>query len=85
MEFKNAYYIILELNTHMYHICMCVFKLYDYLGRIICLPADTLALKVQNLQWTPDFFGAVTLTWSRPKNLPQDSCSFIIYYRWVLI
>uniref|UniRef100_A0AAQ5YBJ5 Fibronectin type-III domain-containing protein n=1 Tax=Amphiprion ocellaris TaxID=80972 RepID=A0AAQ5YBJ5_AMPOC len=34
---------------------------------------DTLAYKVQNLQWTPDFLGAVTLTWSRPKNLPLDS------------
>uniref|UniRef100_A0A8C3A547 Sortilin-related receptor n=1 Tax=Cyclopterus lumpus TaxID=8103 RepID=A0A8C3A547_CYCLU len=44
---------------------------------------DTLAYKVQNLQWTPDFFGAITLTWSRPKNLPLDSCYFLIYYRLV--
>ncbi|XP_062275245.1 sortilin-related receptor [Scomber scombrus] len=44
---------------------------------------DTLAYKVQNLQWSPDFSGAVTLTWSRPKNLPQDSCYFLIYYRLV--
>ncbi|XP_039862395.1 sortilin-related receptor isoform X1 [Simochromis diagramma] len=43
--------------------------------------ADTLAYKVQNLQWTPDFLGGITLTWTRPKNLPQDSCSFLIYYR----
>ncbi|KAF3847223.1 hypothetical protein F7725_020251, partial [Dissostichus mawsoni] len=44
---------------------------------------NTLAYKVQNLQWTPDFLGAVTLTWSRPKNLPLDSCYFLIYYRLV--
>uniref|UniRef100_A0A672I1R6 Sortilin-related receptor n=1 Tax=Salarias fasciatus TaxID=181472 RepID=A0A672I1R6_SALFA len=44
---------------------------------------DTLAYKVQNLQWTPDFSGALTLTWSRPKNLPLDSCYFLIYYRLV--
>ncbi|XP_069003442.1 sortilin-related receptor isoform X1 [Embiotoca jacksoni] len=44
---------------------------------------DTLAYKVQNLQWTPDFLGAITLTWSRPKNLPWDSCYFLIYYRLV--
>ncbi|KAM7413680.1 hypothetical protein PAMA_020860 [Pampus argenteus] len=44
---------------------------------------DTLAYKVQNIQWTPDFLGAITLTWSRPKNLPLDSCYFLIYYRLV--
>ncbi|KAF0030311.1 hypothetical protein F2P81_017042 [Scophthalmus maximus] len=44
---------------------------------------DTLAYKVQNLQWTPDVLGAITLTWSRPKNLPLDSCYFLIYYRLV--
>ncbi|XP_061574688.1 sortilin-related receptor isoform X2 [Cololabis saira] len=45
-----------------------------------CTP-DSLAYKVQNLQWTPDFLGAVTLTWSRPKNLPVNSCNFLINYR----
>nr|XP_040048113.1 sortilin-related receptor [Gasterosteus aculeatus aculeatus] len=44
---------------------------------------DTLAYKVQNLQWTPDFLGAITLTWSRPKSLPVDSCYFLVYYRLV--
>uniref|UniRef100_A0A667YBH8 Sortilin related receptor 1 n=1 Tax=Myripristis murdjan TaxID=586833 RepID=A0A667YBH8_9TELE len=44
---------------------------------------DTLAYKVQNLQWTPDVSGSITLTWSRPKNLPLDSCYFLIYYRLV--
>ncbi|XP_029700330.1 sortilin-related receptor isoform X2 [Takifugu rubripes] len=42
---------------------------------------DTQTYKVQNLHWTPDFYGSVTLTWSRPKNLPLNSCSFLIYYR----
>uniref|UniRef100_A0A3P8V3B2 Sortilin-related receptor n=1 Tax=Cynoglossus semilaevis TaxID=244447 RepID=A0A3P8V3B2_CYNSE len=42
---------------------------------------DALVYKVQNLQWTPDVQGAVTLTWSRPKNLPLDSCYFLVYYR----
>uniref|UniRef100_A0A673C1J0 Fibronectin type-III domain-containing protein n=1 Tax=Sphaeramia orbicularis TaxID=375764 RepID=A0A673C1J0_9TELE len=45
--------------------------------------SDTLVYKVQNLQWTPDFSGAITLTWSRPKNLPLDSCYFLISYRLV--
>lgn len=45
------------------------------------LPAETQTYKVQNLQWTPDFYGAITLTWSRPKNLPLNSCSFLVYYR----
>uniref|UniRef100_A0A1A7WSZ5 Sortilin-related receptor n=1 Tax=Iconisemion striatum TaxID=60296 RepID=A0A1A7WSZ5_9TELE len=44
---------------------------------------DTLAYKVQNLQWKPDFLGAITLTWSRPKNLPLTSCYFVIHYRLV--
>ncbi|XP_038154114.1 sortilin-related receptor isoform X1 [Cyprinodon tularosa] len=44
---------------------------------------DTRAYKVQNLQWTPDFSGAVTVTWSRPKNLPLNSCYFLVYYRLV--
>ncbi|KAK7883186.1 hypothetical protein WMY93_029360 [Mugilogobius chulae] len=47
-----------------------------------CTP-ENQAFKVQNLQWTPDFLGAITLTWSRPKNLPLDSCNFIISYRLV--
>lgn len=47
----------------------------------VFLPVDSLTYKVQNLQWMPDFFGAITLTWSRPKNLPLHSCSFLIYYR----
>lgn len=45
-------------------------------------PAEMQTYKVQNLQWTPDFHGAVTLTWSRPKNLPLSSCSFLVNYRW---
>lgn len=45
--------------------------------------SENQAYKVQNLQWTPDFLGAVTLTWSRPKNLPLDSCNFLISYRLV--
>uniref|UniRef100_A0A4W4GF62 Sortilin-related receptor n=1 Tax=Electrophorus electricus TaxID=8005 RepID=A0A4W4GF62_ELEEL len=45
--------------------------------------ADSLVYKVQNLQWRADFSGAVTLTWSRPKNMPPSSCSFLIHYRLV--
>nr|XP_015193134.1 PREDICTED: sortilin-related receptor [Lepisosteus oculatus] len=45
--------------------------------------ADSLAYKVQNLRWTADFSGTVTLTWSRPKNLPLNSCTFVVYYRQV--
>ncbi|XP_056330271.1 sortilin-related receptor isoform X2 [Danio aesculapii] len=37
--------------------------------------------KVQNLQWTANFSGAVKLTWTRPKNMPTSSCSFVIYFR----
>ncbi|XP_036379298.1 sortilin-related receptor-like [Megalops cyprinoides] len=44
---------------------------------------DSRVYKVQNLQWSSDFSGAVTLTWSRPKNLPLSSCSYIVYYRLV--
>ncbi|XP_061538012.1 sortilin-related receptor isoform X2 [Phycodurus eques] len=44
---------------------------------------DILAYKVQNLQWNQDFLGAITLTWSHPKNLPLDSCYYLIYYRLV--
>ncbi|TRY94352.1 hypothetical protein DNTS_000097, partial [Danionella cerebrum] len=39
--------------------------------------------KVQNLQWSANFSGAVTLTWTRPKNMPTSSCSFVIYFRQV--
>ncbi|XP_029628708.1 sortilin-related receptor isoform X2 [Salmo trutta] len=44
---------------------------------------DSLVYKIQNLQWTADFSGAITLTWSRPKNLPLTSCYFLIYFRLV--
>ncbi|KAM6959084.1 sortilin-related receptor [Aplochiton taeniatus] len=45
--------------------------------------SESLVYKIQNLKWTADFSGAVTLTWSRPKNLPLGSCYFLIYYRLV--
>ncbi|XP_036392634.1 sortilin-related receptor-like isoform X1 [Megalops cyprinoides] len=45
--------------------------------------AETLVYKIQNLQWSSDSSGAVTLTWSRPKNLPPSSCYFLVYYRLV--
>ncbi|KAG9348558.1 hypothetical protein JZ751_002294 [Albula glossodonta] len=52
-----------------------------------CIPdwqrSDTLVYKIQNLHWSSDFSGAVTLTWSRPKNLPLSSCYFLVYYRLV--
>lgn len=48
----------------------------------LLLLGDLLAFKIQNLQWSSNFSGAVTLTWSRPKNMPTSSCSFIIYYRY---
>ncbi|XDV32386.1 hypothetical protein PO909_003231 [Leuciscus waleckii] len=44
---------------------------------------DMLVYKIQNLQWSANFSGAVMLTWSRPKNMPTTSCSFIIYFRQV--
>ncbi|XP_048015876.1 sortilin-related receptor [Megalobrama amblycephala] len=44
---------------------------------------DLLVYKIQNLQWSANFSGAVTLTWSRPKNMPPSSCSFVIYFRQV--
>ncbi|KAL4608616.1 sortilin-related receptor [Arapaima gigas] len=44
---------------------------------------DTRVYKVQNLQWSADFSGTVTLTWSRPKNLPPSSCYYLMYYRLV--
>uniref|UniRef100_A0A8C8H2Q0 Fibronectin type-III domain-containing protein n=1 Tax=Oncorhynchus tshawytscha TaxID=74940 RepID=A0A8C8H2Q0_ONCTS len=45
--------------------------------------SDSLVYKIQNLRWTADFSGAITLTWSRPKNLPLTSCYFLIYFRLV--
>ncbi|KAI1903297.1 hypothetical protein AGOR_G00025750 [Albula goreensis] len=45
--------------------------------------AESRVYKVQNLQWSPEFSGAVTLTWSRPKGLPPSSCSYLVYYRLV--
>uniref|UniRef100_A0A673IES5 Sortilin-related receptor n=1 Tax=Sinocyclocheilus rhinocerous TaxID=307959 RepID=A0A673IES5_9TELE len=44
---------------------------------------DLLVYKIQNLQWSANFSGAVTLTWSRPKNMPASTCSFVIYFRQV--
>nr|KAF6404156.1 sortilin related receptor 1 [Molossus molossus] len=37
--------------------------------------------KVQNLQWTADFSGDVTVTWMRPKKMPSASCVYNVYYR----
>lgn len=37
--------------------------------------------KVQNLQWSADFSGDVTLTWMRPKKMPLASCVYNVYYR----
>ncbi|XP_048838564.1 LOW QUALITY PROTEIN: sortilin-related receptor [Brienomyrus brachyistius] len=45
--------------------------------------SDTRIYKVQNLQWSSDFSGAVTLTWSRPKSMPPSSCYYLVYYRLV--
>ncbi|KAG8434631.1 hypothetical protein GDO86_012842 [Hymenochirus boettgeri] len=42
---------------------------------------DTIVHKVQNLQWTADFAGNITLTWTRPKKMPNSSCVYNIYYR----
>eukprot|EP00079_Xenopus_tropicalis_P028076 XP_012822697.1 PREDICTED: sortilin-related receptor [Xenopus tropicalis] len=42
---------------------------------------DTIVQKVQNLQWTADFTGNITLMWTRPKKMPQSSCVYNIYYR----
>nr|XP_005496820.2 sortilin-related receptor [Zonotrichia albicollis] len=44
---------------------------------------DTIVYKVQNLQWTADFSGDVTLTWARPKRMSSSSCVYNIYYRMV--
>ncbi|KAM9255799.1 sortilin-related receptor isoform 2-T2 [Cariama cristata] len=42
---------------------------------------DTIVYKVQNLQWTADFSGDVTLTWARPKRMSSTSCVYNVYYR----
>ncbi|XP_065553451.1 sortilin-related receptor isoform X3 [Lathamus discolor] len=44
---------------------------------------DTIVYKVQNLQWTADFSGDITLTWARPKRMSSTSCVYNIYYRTV--
>ncbi|XP_013929765.1 PREDICTED: sortilin-related receptor, partial [Thamnophis sirtalis] len=44
---------------------------------------DTLVYKVQNLQWTADFLGNITLSWAQPKKMPLTSCVYNIYYRMV--
>ncbi|XP_034610686.1 sortilin-related receptor isoform X2 [Trachemys scripta elegans] len=44
---------------------------------------DTIVYKVQNLQWTADFSGDVTLTWARPKKMSSTSCVYNVYYRMV--
>uniref|UniRef100_A0A669Q0W2 Sortilin-related receptor n=1 Tax=Phasianus colchicus TaxID=9054 RepID=A0A669Q0W2_PHACC len=44
---------------------------------------DTIVYKVQNLQWTADFSGAITLTWARPKKMSSTSCVYNVYYRMV--
>lgn len=43
---------------------------------------DTIVYKVQNLQWTADFSGAITLTWARPKRMSSTSCVYNVYYRY---
>lgn len=45
---------------------------------------DTIVYKVQNLQWTADFSGDVTLTWARPKRMSSTSCVYNIYYRYII-
>lgn len=45
---------------------------------------DTIVYKVQNLQWTADFSGDVTLTWARPKRMSSTSCVYNIYYRYTV-
>ncbi|XP_069470420.1 sortilin-related receptor isoform X2 [Ambystoma mexicanum] len=42
---------------------------------------DTVFYKVQNLQWTADFSGNITLSWTRPKKIPLASCVYLVYYR----
>ncbi|XP_053307342.1 sortilin-related receptor isoform X2 [Spea bombifrons] len=43
--------------------------------------ANCTVFKVQNLQWSADFNGNITLTWTRPKKMPLSSCIFNVYYR----
>lgn len=47
-------------------------------------PDELTVYKVQNLQWTADFSGDVTLTWMRPKKMPSATCVYNVYYRWAL-
>ncbi|XP_075046529.1 sortilin-related receptor [Mixophyes fleayi] len=42
---------------------------------------DSVVYKVQNLQWSADFSGNITLTWVRPKKMPLSSCIYNVYYR----
>ncbi|KAK1153494.1 sortilin-related receptor [Acipenser oxyrinchus oxyrinchus] len=44
---------------------------------------SALVYKVQNLKWTADFSGNVSLTWSHPKNLPLSTCTYVVHYRLV--
>ncbi|KAK0145654.1 Sortilin-related receptor [Merluccius polli] len=44
---------------------------------------DALVYKVQNMQWTADFSGAITLTWTSSKRMPPENCDFLISYRLV--
>ncbi|XP_075695287.1 sortilin-related receptor [Rhinoderma darwinii] len=42
---------------------------------------DSVVYKVQNLQWSADFSGNITLTWARPKKMSPSSCIYNVYYR----
>ncbi|KAM4015463.1 sortilin-related receptor [Anomaloglossus baeobatrachus] len=42
---------------------------------------DSVVYKVQNLQWSADFSGNITLTWARPKKMPLSSCIYNVFYR----
>lgn len=42
---------------------------------------DSVVYKVQNLQWTADFSGNITLTWARPKKMPPATCVYLVFYR----
>ncbi|XP_051788146.1 sortilin-related receptor isoform X1 [Erpetoichthys calabaricus] len=43
--------------------------------------SNSIVLKVQNLRWTADFSGNVTLMWTKPKNM--SACTYVVYYRQV--
>ncbi|KAG2470136.1 SORL protein, partial [Polypterus senegalus] len=43
--------------------------------------SGSIVLKVQNLRWTADFSGNVTLMWTKPKNM--STCTYVVYYRQV--